>query len=120
MKRRSLIILGAVVLVGVLAFVSAFFIAGGGWLPQRDMMSLYDSVQAMRQEYDHVAEIRTITYLWPEGKILVSARSPEDATHVALNVVPIIYDGWPVVVTYSVIIQPADFRTASCTGPTGQ
>lgn len=76
-------------------------------LSPEDMWVLIEAAEAMSKEYRHVPEIDGTTWLWPEGEIIVDTNSPEDAEYVALNVVPGLYQGWPVIVTYSEIFMPS-------------
>lgn len=117
MKRRILVILGILILVGMLFLTTDA--PHRRELSEDDMWVLYAATEEMREEYGHVPEIRDFTYLWPEGQIMVSTRNPEDAKHVALHVVPVCYKGWPVVVTYSVVITSSleETEPLSCTGP---
>ena len=79
-----------------------------------DMWVLIEDAQAMAEEYKHVPEIDGTTWLWPEGEIVVDTNSQEDGMYVALNIVPGMYRGWPVVVLYSEIFMPS--LTASADG----
>lgn len=72
-----------------------------------DMWVLIEAAEAMAGEYKHVPEIDGTTWLWPEGEIVVDTMSWENAVYVALNVVPGMYRGWPVVVLYSEIFMPS-------------
>ncbi len=93
--------------------------------PGDDSRRLYAAAEEMLEEYGHIPEIGDITDLWPEGIIIVSTRSQEDARYVALNrLVPRSYKGWPVLVTYRVwstgsLDSPEPFRALAALGGRG-